>query len=124
MLRPLNGVVRAKSTVARSTVVLFLFGIAIALGLAAWQYNLAPEGTRLYTPAPGATPNYTPSSAVGFFVATLVLTAASAFAVVLGLVVRASTNTRFMGVAKQASFLLVGFGLLCALTAFTMNRWL
>ena len=104
--------------------VLFLFGFAIALGLAAWQYILAPEGTLLYTPAPGATPNYTPSSAVGFFVATLVLTAASAFAVVLGLVVRASTNTRFMGVAKQASFLLVGFGLLCALTAFTMNRWL
>lgn len=50
---------------AKSTIVLFLCGVAIAIGLAAWQYSLAPQGTLLYTPAPGVKPNYTPSSSVG-----------------------------------------------------------
>ena len=109
---------------AKSTSILFLCGIAIALGLAAWQYSLAPEGTLLYTPAPGVKPNYTPSSAVGFFVATLGLTAFSALVAVLSLVVGAIFNRRFIGAAKQAAFLLVGFGLLWVLTAFTEKLWL
>jgi hypothetical protein len=108
---------------AKSTAILFLSGIAIALGLAAWQYSLAPDGTLLYTPAPGAKPNYTPSSAVGFFVSTLGLTAVSALVTVLGLVVGAFSKGRFIGVAKQAAFLLIGFGLLCVLTAFTEKLW-
>lgn len=98
-------------------------GIALALGMAAWQYSLAPEGTLLYTPAPGAKPNYTPSSAVGFFVATLGLTAVSALITVINLVVGAIFNRRLIRVAKQAAFLLFGFGLLCVLTAFTEKLW-
>lgn len=108
----------------KSTAILFLCGIAIALGLAAWQYSLAPEGTLLYTPAPGAKPHYTPSSSVGFFVATLGLSVVSACATVLSLVVGVIFNRRFIGVAKQATSLLVGFGLLCVLTALTEKLWL
>ncbi len=108
---------------AKSTIVLFLCGIAVAIGLAVWQYSLAPQGTLLYTPAPGVKPNYTPSSSVGFFVAALGLSAASALVVILSLAAGAVFSRRFLGVAKQAAFLLVGFGLLCMLTAVTERLW-
>lgn len=109
---------------AKSTVLLFLCGIAVALGLAAWQYSNAPEGTLLYTPAPGVKPHYTPSSSVGFFVAALGLSVVSACAAVLSLAVGIIFNRRFIEVAKQAALLLVGFGLLCVLTVFTEKLWL
>lgn len=107
----------------KSTIVLFLCGIVVAIGLAAWQYSLAPQGTLLYTPAPGVKPNYTPSSSVGFFVATLALSAASALVAILGLIGGYIFNRRLLGVSKQAVFLFVGFGLLCALTMFTEKLW-
>lgn len=108
---------------AKSTIVLFLCGVAIAIGLAAWQYSLAPQGTLLHTPAPGVQPNYTPSSSVGFFVATLGLSAVSLIVAVLSFALSAVFNRRFISVAKQAAFLLVGFGLLCGLTAVTEKLW-
>lgn len=108
---------------AKSTIVLFLCGIAVAIGLAAWQYSLAPQGTLLYTPAPGAKPNFTPSSSVGFFVAALGLSAASAVVAILSLIGGALFNRRLFEVAKQAALLFVGFGLLCVLTAVTEKLW-
>ena len=108
---------------ARSTIVLFLCGVAFAIGLAAWQYSLAPQGTLLYTPAPGVRPNYTPSSSVGFFIAALGFSAVSALVAILSLIGGALFNRRFFRVAKQSAFLLVGFGLLCALTAVTEKLW-
>lgn len=109
---------------AKSTIVLFLCGIVVAIGLAAWQYSLAPQGTLLYTPAPGVKPNYTPSSSVGFFVAALGFSTVSALVAVLGFIGGALFNCRFFGGAKQAALLLVGFGLLCALTLGTEKFWL
>lgn len=108
---------------ARSTVVLFLFGIAIAVSLAAWQYYLAPQGTLLYTPAPGAKPNYTSSSSVGFFVAALAFSALSALVAMFGFIGGALFNRRLFPVARQAALLSVGFGLLCALTISTEKLW-
>ncbi|MNZ99236.1 hypothetical protein D3C78_1185540 [compost metagenome] len=70
---------------AKSTIALFLCGIAVSIGFAVWQYTLAPQGTLLYTPAPGFEPNYTPSSSVGFFVAALCFSAISAFIVIVSL---------------------------------------
>lgn len=108
---------------AKSTIVLFLCGIAIAIGLAAWQYSLAPQGTLLDTPAPGVKPNYTPSSSVGFFVAVLGLSAISALVAILSLIGAALFNRRLFQAAKQAALLFVGFGFLCALSAVTEKLW-
>lgn len=107
----------------KSTIVLFLCGIAVAIGFATWQYSLAPQGTLLYTPAPGFEPNYTPSSSVGFFFATLCLFAISTLAAIVSLAVGTFFDRRLFGVAKQAVFLSVGFGLLCSLTAATEKLW-
>ena len=60
---------------------------------------------------------------MGFFLASLGLCVFSACAAVLSLVMSAIFNRRFIGVAKQAAFLLVGFGLLCVLTVFTEKLW-
>lgn len=120
---PAEAGVRAKPHMAKSTIVLFLCGIVVAIGLAAWQYSLAPQGTLLYTPAPGVKPNYTPSSSLGFFVAALGLSAVSALVAILSFIGGAFFNRRFFGVSKQAALLLVGFGLLCALTSATEKLW-
>jgi len=108
---------------AKQATILFLCGIAIAFGLAAWQYSIAPQGTLLYTPAPGVQPNYTPSSALGFFVGVLGLTAASVLVGLGSLVGGSFFNRRLFGVSKQAFLLAIGFGVLCALTTVTEKLW-
>ena len=105
------------------TIILFLCGVALALGLAAWEYSLAPQGTLLYTPAPGVKPNYTPSSSLGFFVGVLGLSAAS-FIVGLGSMFGGFFfNRRLLEFFKQAILLAIGFGLLCVLTTVTEKLW-
>ncbi|MOA38900.1 hypothetical protein D3C78_1606320 [compost metagenome] len=108
---------------AKSTIALFLCGIAVAAGLATWQYFLAPQGTLLYTPAAGFKPSYTPSSFVGFFVTALCLSAVSASVAVVSLAAGAFFDRRLIGVSKQAAFLSGRFGFLCALTAATEQFW-
>ena len=108
---------------AKSTIALFLCGIAAAIGLAVWQYHLAPQGTLLYTPSQEFKPNYTPSSSVWSFVATLCLSAVSASVVIVSLAAGTFLDRRLLGVAKQAVFLFVWFGFPCTLTAVTEQFW-
>lgn len=107
----------------RLTVVLFLAGVAAAFCFAAWQYSSAPQGMLLYTPAPGATPNYAASSAVGFIVASLGLSAVSALVAVISLVAGLGLKRRPLQAAKMAFSLSISFGVLCAIAAFTEKLW-
>lgn len=107
----------------KSTIVLFICGAAVAFGLAMWMHSLAPQGILLYTPAPNTKPNYTPSSLVGFFIAMLALSTISALVAILGIFISVLFNSRFFVVAKQATFLLVGFGSLLTLAIFTEKFW-
>lgn len=102
---------------------IFIAGLLIALGLAAWQYSLAPQGTLLYTPAPGIKPNFTPSSALGFFVGVLGLCVLSVFVGLVGFVCGLVANRRWLAVAKQSIILAAGYGLLLVLTMFTEKLW-
>lgn len=102
---------------------IFIAGLLIALGLAAWQYSLAPQGTLLYTPAPGTKPNFTPSSALGFFVGVLSLCALSGFASLVSFVCGFVANRRWLVVAKQSIILAAGYGLFLVLTMFTEKLW-
>jgi len=92
--------------------------------MAAWQYSLAPEGMLLYTPAAGeTTPNYTPSSLVGFFLGSLALCVLSAFVAVAGYIAGLVFERKYLGGAKTATFLAVGFGLLCIVSTVTEKYW-
>lgn len=102
---------------------IFVAGLLIAFGLAAWQYSLAPQGTLLYTPAPGTKPNFTPSSALGFFVGVLGLCALSVFVGLASFVYGFAANRRWLTVAKQSIILAIGYGLLLVFTMYTEKLW-
>jgi hypothetical protein len=103
--------------------ILFACGVFVAIALAAWQYAVAPEGTLLYTPAPGVKPNYTPSALIGFFLGTLASCAVSLFTAFVSLIGAVLFDRRLFKIAKQASLLGLGFGLLCVLTLLSDPLW-
>lgn len=106
------------------TTVLFLIGVAIAIALAVLQYSQAPQGMLLYTPPAGVTaPNLTPSSQVGFFLGSLVLCVLSAFVAIVGYVAGAVFEKKSFGVAKSATVLAIGFGLLCFVSVAATKLW-
>lgn len=107
----------------KSTIVFFLCGLVFAFCVAVWLYSLAPQGMLLYTPAPGTKANFTPSSSVGFLIAGLGLSAISALVAILSFLMTRFFNRRFLVVAKQATFLLIGFGVLCVLSMITEKFW-
>jgi len=107
----------------KSAVMFLFFGLLVCLGLAIWQYLSAPEGTLLYTPAPGHQPNYTSSSVVGFFVGALALSVISAFIAVCAFVLGAFSNRRLFWLSKQACILSCIFLFLCILVSLTEKLW-
>jgi len=108
---------------SKRLMLIFGIGVLIALSLALWQYSLAPQGTLLYTPAPGTKPNFTPSSAIGFFVAALGLCTLSLIVSLISFFIGFVANRRWFSFAKQSIILALGFGLLVLLTMVTEKLW-
>ncbi|HEY0721555.1 MAG TPA: hypothetical protein VGE50_09905 [Gammaproteobacteria bacterium] len=107
------------------TTVLFFVGLTAALGLAAWQYSLAPQGVLLYTPVANDTnPNYTSSSFLGFFLGALALCTVSTIVAALSyLIGNLFKRKTFIGVAKSSMALTIWFGLLCFMSVLTERYW-
>lgn len=105
------------------TLMLFALGICIALGLAAYQYSVAPQGILLYTPAPGAKPNYTSSSQLGFFVVSLALCFISGIATLLMFFGRIIYERIPRGYIVQSLYLTLSFGGLCMISLITEKIW-
>lgn len=106
------------------TAILFSVGLVLAIGMAVWQYSLAPQGLLLYTPAAGETmPNYTPSSLVGFFLCAFALSVLSAFVALAGYIASVAFERRSLGMVKPALLLTMGFGLLCVFSTVSEKYW-
>ena len=108
---------------AKSAIIFLVFGVLICIGLAVWQYSIAPEGTLLYTPAPDSEPNYTSSSALGFFVGAFVFSILSGLIAVCAFAFGVLYNHRLLGLGKQSCFLVGIFAVLCVLALLTENLW-
>lgn len=109
---------------AKTTVALFLLGVAIAVWLAVSQYSSAPQGTLLYTPAPGVELHYSSSSCLGFLLGVFALSALSAFVAVICFIGSTFLDQRLLlKMTKQAGLLFVGYGLLFMFAGLTEKFW-
>ena len=107
----------------RATVWLVSGGLAIALVVAAVLRLQWPQGVLLYTPAPGVPANYTPSSALGFFLIMLGLLCLSLMATALASVLAWLKSKSWISVAKVTALSSIGFGVLLLFVTFTEQRW-
>lgn len=102
----------------------FLLGVLIAIGLAAWQYTLTPQGLLFYTPAANETnPHYVAASAVGFSAGMLVLSVLCALAALVSAGVSFVRRSWPLSIAGKAVALSISFGTLCYLAARTEAWW-
>lgn len=112
-----------QENISKRLIAIFGAGILIAIGFAYWLYSSYPQGMLLYTPVQGTRPNYTHSSALGFFLATFGLCFLSLLSSLIIFFIGIIANRRWFSFTKQTIILALGFGLLATITMITEKFW-
>ncbi len=110
-------------TTTRATGIVVCVGVLLALVVAASLRAQSPQGFLLYTPAPGVPANYTPATALGFFLTMLALTVLSFMSAIVAGIMAWKVKGAWTTIAKAAVFSGLAFGLLLAAVSLTERLW-